>query len=121
MGSRPMMVTESTASVPVRSANVTLWVYRTSGFAFIALTAFAIVAFWPRYLANPAAKDIRFHIHAAALGGWCALLITQALLIRRGDRRWHHRLGTLGWVVGPAVSLSILVLNHHQSQTREMT
>lgn len=115
-----MMVTESNASVLARTPNVTLWVYRTSAFAFIALTAFAVVAFWPHYLADPAAKDIRFHIHAAALGGWCALLITQALLIRRGDRGWHHRLGTLGWVVGPAVTLSILVLNHHQSQAREL-
>jgi hypothetical protein len=86
----------------------------------VALTAFAIVAFWPRYLAQPFGKDIRFHIHAAALAGWCALLIAQSFLIRAGHRTWHRRLGRWSYLVGPAVSLSILVLNHHRSQTREI-
>lgn len=101
--------------------NLTLWLFKNSGYAFAGLVAFAIVAFWPRYLAQPSGKDIRFHIHAAALGAWCALLIAQAFLIRAGNKRLHRRLGTLSYVVGPAVSLSILVLNHHQSQTREIT
>lgn len=116
-----MAVVTNVPTVSARQTNLTFWVYRTSGFAFLALTASAVVAFWPRYLANPVGKDIRFHVHAVAMGAWCALLITQALLIRQGGREWHHRLGSLGWILGPAVSLSILVLNHHQSQTREIT
>jgi len=115
-----MTVIENRSPVSTRT-NLTLVLYRSSGFAFLALTAFAVVAFWPRYLANPAGKDIRFHIHAAAMSAWCALLITQALLVRTGRRGWHRRLGVLGWILGPAVSVSILVLNHHQSQGRELT
>jgi putative Ca2+/H+ antiporter (TMEM165/GDT1 family) len=48
-------------------------------------------------------------------------LIAQAFLIRGSRQRWHRRLGTLGWMLGPAVSVSILVLNHHHSQAREIT
>jgi len=77
-----MVVANNVPTFSARQTNLTFWLYRTSGFAFVALTAFAVVAFWPRYLANPAAKDIRFHVHAVAMGAWCALLIAQALLIR---------------------------------------
>ena len=100
--------------------SLTPWLYRNSGYAFLALTAFAVIAFWPHYLAQPFGKDIRFHIHAAAPGGWCALLIAQSFLIRAGQRTWHRRPGRWSYRVGPAVSLSILVLNHHRSQTREI-
>jgi len=103
------------------SRNQTLWLYQNSGYIFLALLVFAIVAFWPRYLVQPSGKDIRFHIHAAAMGAWCGLLITQSFLIRAGNRSLHRRLGQLAYLVGPAVSLSILVLNHHQSQAREIT
>lgn len=95
--------------------------YARSAWAFTALTLCAVLAFWPNYLAKPLDKGIRFHLHAAAMGGWCALLIAQAFLIRGGNRARHRRLGALGWILGPAVALSILVLNHHQSQTREIT
>ena len=100
--------------------SLTQWLYRNSGYAFLFLTACAVLAFWPRYLAQPYDKDIRFHIHAAALGGWCALLIAQAFLIRAGRRSPHRSLGRLSYIVGPAVTLSILVLNHHRSQTLEI-
>ena len=118
-----MLTPESMATVITGSGNrnQTVWLYQNSGYAFLLLTAFAVVAFWPRYLAQPFDKDIRFHIHAAAMGAWCALLITQPFLIRAGNRGLHRRLGRLAYLVGPAVSLSILVLNHHQSETREIT
>jgi hypothetical protein len=103
-----------------RPANVTARLYANSGYLFVALTAFAVLAFWPRYLAQPFGKNIRFHIHAAAMGGWCALLIVQGFLIRAGERSWHRRLGKWAYVAGPAVSISILVLNHYRSQTREI-
>ena len=105
---------------PPHGAGLTPWLFRNSGYAFAALTAFAVLAFWPGYLAQPFGKDIRFHVHALALGGWCALLIAQAFLIRSGDRALHRRLGRFSYLIGPAVSVSILVLNHYRSQPREI-
>jgi hypothetical protein len=105
-----------TGRSPAPYRDLTLWLYRNGWYAFVGLTAFAVLAFWPRYLAQPLGKDIRFHVHAAALGTWCALLIGQSFLIRAGQRAWHRRLGRWSYVVGPAVSLSILILNHHRSQ-----
>jgi hypothetical protein len=112
------MTTVTTESL--RKENLTTRLYANSGYLFLALAASAILAFWPHYLANPFGKDVRFHIHAAAMGGWCTLLIAESFLIRIGQRGWHRRLGTLSYIVGPAVSLSILVLNHYRSQSREI-
>jgi len=118
--SRPIGSANATSVRPAGGTSLTYWLYRKSGYAFLFLTACAVLAFWPRYLAQPSGRDVRFHIHAAALGGWCALLIAQAFLIRAGRRSAHRSLGRVSYLVGPAVTLSILVLNHHRSQTDEI-
>jgi hypothetical protein len=69
----------------LRKGNLTTLLFANSGYLFLALAASALLAFWPRYIANPFGKDFRFHIHAAAMGGWCTLLIAESLLIRVGQ------------------------------------
>jgi len=73
--------------------------------------AMALLAFWPRYLAQLGEqRDIRFHFHAVALGGWCLLLILQAYLIRTNRRDVHRQVGKISYVWAPLVALSIPIL-----------
>ena len=94
--------------------------YRNGVFFFAALFLFALMAFWPRYLSQPLGKDVRFHLHAMAMTMWCLMLIAQAYLIRVGSRQLHRRLGTLSYVVAPAVALSTLILNHYRTRGTEL-
>lgn len=100
--------------------NLNSALFRQGVFFFATLLLFALVAFWPRYLAQPLGKDVRFHLHALALGMWCLMLIAQSHLIRVGNRRVHRQLGMLSYVVAPAVVLSILILNHYRTRGAEL-
>ena len=100
--------------------SLTSALYRHSTVGFAALLLFAVVAFWPRYLAQPFGKNIRFHVHALAMGTWCLLLVAQPFLIRVGNRAVHRQLGRLSYLVAPAVPLSILILNHYRTQGSEL-
>ena len=53
------------------------------------------VGFWPSFFGDPLSNDGWHIVHGAAATLWVILLITQSLLIGRGNRRLHERLGWL--------------------------
>jgi hypothetical protein len=86
------------------------YTHRTPLF-FALLAAGALVGFWKPYLASlTAAMPLLVHLHAALMAAWCALLIMQPLLMRRGQRGWHRALGRSAWVLAPAIVGSSLWL-----------
>lgn len=88
--------------------------FQASGWAFLLLAAAAVPAFWPLYLARPAADvDPYTHAHAAVMAAWCVLLVTQPFLARRA-RAWHRAGGVASYVLAPAVLLSALLLAHQR-------
>jgi hypothetical protein len=85
--------------------------FRHAGWFFLLLLPFIAIAFWPSYLSRlPTVDSARVHVHALAMGGWYALLVSQALLIRSGQRAVHRALGKLSYAWVPFVVLTTLVL-----------
>jgi hypothetical protein len=78
--------------------------------AAVALTVFLGFApsFYLRSTFNPdKALSIRLHIHGVALSTWIVLFLVQTILIVRGSRTLHRR---LGWVMsGLAASIVVLM------------
>ncbi len=54
-----------------------------------------IAGFWPSFYGDPLGNDAWHIAHAIAATLWVVLLITQSLLIGRGNRQLHERLGWL--------------------------
>lgn len=87
--------------------------FRASGWVFLALTAAAVPAFWPRYLAVPAtAVDGYTHAHALVMALWTALLVAQPFLSRGRGLSIHRRLGKVSYVVAPAVVVTSVLVAH---------
>src|SRR4051812_19027300 len=77
---------------------------RGSIYGFAILSLAAVAAFWPSYLSKPFATiDGTTHVHAAAMTSWCALLVTQAFLIRTGKAGLHRTLGKLSYALAPFI------------------
>lgn len=94
--------------------------FRNSGYYFVALLGAAVAAFWPRYIARPAAQiDAYTHAHAAAMVSWCGLLIAQPFLVRAGRLSFHRNLGVLSYGVAPAVVVSSLLLAHYRFRSMD--
>lgn len=100
--------------------NLNSALYRHSTAFFSVLVIFALIAFWPNYLADPLSKNGYFHFHAFVMGLWCVLLVSQPFLIRVGNREVHRVLGRLSFVIAPLVPLSIVMLNHHRLQGSDL-
>ena len=97
--------------------------FRNAGYYFIALLALAVIAFWEPYFSHLLGGDLaaittnykHFHVLMAVL--WLGLLITQPYLIRTNKRAQHRLVGKLGYVLGPLMALSIVLLAHNQIVT----
>jgi hypothetical protein len=89
-------------------------VFRTSGYFFLGLLGFAVLAFWPQYVRVLPRGEISgyVHLHAVVMTLWFALLITQPFLLRAGRRGLHRALGKLSYVVAPAVVVATVLLTH---------
>ena len=79
------------------------------------LLALAVPAFWPDYLARPAAADAYTHAHALLGLAWLALIVVQPLLVRAGRVALHRRLGRCGVAVGAAFVVVGVLLTHHRA------
>src|SRR5262249_40053368 len=88
-------------------------VERNSVFWFAGFTLFALLAFWPSYFSRPLEQPHwRLHTHGIAMTLWCALLITQAYLIRTGRKNLHRSIGKLSYVLAPFIVLATINLVH---------
>ncbi len=50
------------------------------------------------------------HVHGALLMSWMLLLLVQPLLIHTGRAHLHRKIGILGWVLGPAIIVSLFLI-----------
>jgi hypothetical protein len=60
---------------------------------FAAGLAAIVAGFWPTFFGDPASNDAWHTLHGIASTLWVVLLIAQSLLIGRGNRWLHERLG----------------------------
>ncbi len=86
-----------------------------SALPFAALALVAIAAFWKPYLSALPPGPVLLHLHALTVALWIGLLVLQPLLIRRGQRTWHRRIGRVAWGLAPLVVLSSLLLAWHMT------
>ncbi len=96
-------------------ARKTAGFFPNSGFGFIALFLIAIIGFWKPYFALKFGDIDRYtHIHAVTMVVWCLLLISQALLVRLGNRALHKKIGVVAYALGPVIMASIFLLSHNR-------
>jgi hypothetical protein len=79
---------------------------------FVVVVMAAFAGFFPSYFSHfPrfAGTAAAIHAHVITVLLWFALLITQALLARRGDLDTHRRVGTLSFVLVPVMFVGILL------------
>ena len=50
------------------------------------------------------------HVHAALMGSWLMLLLTQTTLMATGNAKYHKKLGIASFLLAPAIILTGLVL-----------
>jgi hypothetical protein len=78
--------------------------------------AFAIamlIAFWPTYFSRLGEQPTYHpHAHGLAMTAWCALLVSQAWLMRTGRRELHRGLGALSYVVVPLMVVTTVNFVH---------
>jgi hypothetical protein len=88
--------------------------YRTTVWYFALLLLFAVGAFWPSYLAAPPFKRDFYHVHfhGLVMFAWFALLVSQAMLMRMGNRTAHRAIGRASYVLVPLIVVSTLLLSH---------
>jgi hypothetical protein len=78
---------------------------------FLAALALAIAGFFPSFFARLGATDAATMLHGLSAFAWLCLLALQAVLIRRGERRWHRALGRWSWlIVLPLVGAGLLMV-----------
>lgn len=89
------------------------FLHRQSLWWFSAFAVLAVVAFWPSYFSRVlSVPEGRVHLHGLAMSLWCAMLVFQAYLIRKGLKQTHRLIGKLSYGVAPFVALATLNLVH---------
>jgi len=84
---------------------------------FAGFTMAMLVAFWPSYFSRLAEQpSLHHHAHGIAMSLWLVLLITQASLMRSGNRALHRRLGLLSYVLVPVIVVVTLRFVHYTVQ-----
>ena len=84
---------------------------------FAGFTLAMLVAFWPSYFSRLAEQpSSHHHAHGIAMTLWLALLVTQASLMRSGNRALHRRLGQLSYLLVPVIVVVTLRFVHYTVQ-----
>ena len=101
-------------ALPVGAANLSR--PGASRFFFVAMASVVVVtvfagfapSFFLRNLFNPGRElSVLLHVHGAAFSAWIITFLVQTILIARGSRVWHQR---LGWfAAGIAAAMVVLV------------
>jgi hypothetical protein len=97
--------------------------FEASGYHFIALAALALLGFWPTYFSKffngTADFKFYFHFHATVITLWVALLITQPILIRRKQLKWHRLIGKFSYILIPLIFISVILVAHSRHSASE--
>lgn len=93
---------------------LTHFLYRNSVFCFILFFLFALLAFWTSYYGVlTAPRTYHLHLHGIGMTLWCAMLISQAMLIRVRKYAVHRVMGKLSYVLVPFIIVSGVHLSHY--------
>ena len=96
--------------------------HRNTAFVLAGVFLFAFWGFWPTYFSHPLTQaSWRFHFHAITMISWCALMVTQAHLIRANKRLVHRQVGKLSFVLAPLVVITTLSLTHYRLRSDEFS
>jgi hypothetical protein len=80
---------------------------------FAAFFLFALWAFWPSYYSRISeTTEPRLHAHGIVMTLWCVMLVTQAYLIRTGQRALHRKVGYASYALAPLVVIATINLIH---------
>jgi hypothetical protein len=84
--------------------------------ALVVFTGFAPSFFLA--VANPGARPLEliYHFHGAVFSAWMAFFIVQNVLIARGNRALHVRLGTFGGLLGCAMIVMAFWVTLHATR-----
>jgi len=97
---------------PLAAADRLQW---NSAWLFIAFSLAMLVAFWPSYFSRLSAQPTYHpHAHGLAMTLWCAMLVTQAWLIRTNRRRLHRRIGSLSYALVPLMVITTINFIHYR-------
>jgi hypothetical protein len=84
---------------------------------FGGFTLAMLVAFWPSYFSRLAEQpSLHHHAHGIAMSLWLVLLVTQASLMRAGNRALHRQLGLLSYLLVPVIVVVTLRFVHYTVQ-----
>ena len=91
------------------------WIYVVMAASFV---IYALAGFVPASLAKMAAVEagqrppfpLAMHVHAALMGAFLLLLLTQTTLVATGRRQLHQTLGVAGLAIGPALVIVGFIL-----------
>lgn len=99
------------------------WRFEHSFYYFIGLAFLVLLGFWPSYFSKfvngTADFTFYFHFHAFILSTWILMLIVQPLLIQNKKLRLHRITGKIGYVIGPLIFVSIILLSHSRQTNYE--
>ena len=111
MSKRP---NRSAARVAVRPAPVPP-LYRF-GLQFFAVFSLAmLVAFWPSYFSRLGSQpSLHPHAHGLTMTLWVGLMVSQAWLIRSGNRATHRKAGLLSYALVPSLVVAALTFMHYR-------
>lgn len=87
--------------------------FQRSSWAFAALFAAALLAFWPVYVSKVGqVHELYVHLHTLGVVAWMGLLIAQPQLVGRGRRRLHRALGRSTYLLVPYIVVTSTLLAH---------
>ena len=111
MSKRP---NRSAARVAVRPAPVPP-LYRF-GLQFFAVFSLAmLLAFWPSYFSRLGSQpSLHPHAHGLTMTLWVGLMVSQAWLIRSGNRATHRKAGLLSYALVPSLVVAALTFMHYR-------
>jgi hypothetical protein len=99
-----------------RSGRAQPRLFMSGGWYALALLLLAGIAFWPVYLAKlPFDAEFYVHLHTAGVVLWMAFLISQPLLIAKGRRPLHRRIGKLSYILVPFIAAGSILLAHSRT------
>jgi len=111
MSKRP---NRSAARVAVRPAPVPP-LYRF-GLQFFAVFSLAmLLAFWPSYFSRLGSQpSLHPHAHGLTMTLWVGLMVSQAWLIRSGNRATHRKAGLVSYALVPSLVVAALTFMHYR-------
>jgi hypothetical protein len=106
---------------------VTNALHRNSVVLFIGFVGLVLSGFWSSYYSNPLAMvsqgpDLTIvHLHGLVMTLWCAMLVSQAYLIRTNRRSWHRAIGKTSYVLAPlVVILQVVAMRNFMLSRQDM-